>query len=172
MANPPKRYIEVDFAKNHIVTIPTPGIEPEPRQKKRRILTTRPRGRSWRMLKIICLTLLLAESTSKRSISQPSKGIPGIQLYIKRSWQRSVHHWLWKFCYKHDKHWKSYLKAMANSFPRAKLEENFQLRGTDNVQGQRSEHTFKIILHNTRNFENWGIFNNYSMSARWIWDDR
>ena len=41
-----------------------------------------------------------------------------------------------------------YLFREANSFPRAKLEENCELRGTDNVQGQ--------------------IFNNYSMSARWI----
>ena len=30
----------------------------------------------------------------------------------------------------------------ANSFPRAKLEENYELRGTDNVQGQISEHIF------------------------------
>ena len=28
----------------------------------------------------------------------------------------------------------------ANSFPRGKLEENCELRGTDNVQGQISEH--------------------------------
>ena len=32
----------------------------------------------------------------------------------------------------------------ANSFPRAKLEENCELRGTDNVQGQISEHIFKV----------------------------
>ena len=30
----------------------------------------------------------------------------------------------------------------ANSFPRAKHEENCELRGTDNVQGQISEHIF------------------------------
>ena len=30
----------------------------------------------------------------------------------------------------------------ANSFPRAKLEENCELRGTDNVQGQISAHIF------------------------------
>ena len=35
-----------------------------------------------------------------------------------------------------------YLFREANSFPRAKLEENCELRGTDNVQGQISEHTF------------------------------
>ena len=33
-----------------------------------------------------------------------------------------------------------YLFREANSFPRAKLEENCELRGTDNVQGQISEH--------------------------------
>ena len=31
----------------------------------------------------------------------------------------------------------------ANSFPRAKLEENCELRGTDNVQGQISVHMFE-----------------------------
>ena len=35
-----------------------------------------------------------------------------------------------------------YLFRDANSFPRAKLEENCELRGTDNVQGQISEHIF------------------------------
>ena len=35
-----------------------------------------------------------------------------------------------------------YLFREANSFPRAKLEENCELRGTDNVQGQISEHIF------------------------------
>ena len=36
-----------------------------------------------------------------------------------------------------------YLFREANSFPRAKLEENCKLRGTDNVQGQISE----LIIH-------------------------
>ena len=36
-----------------------------------------------------------------------------------------------------------YLLREANSFPRAKLEENCELRGADNVQGQISEHIFK-----------------------------
>ena len=39
-----------------------------------------------------------------------------------------------------------YLFREANSFPRAKLEENCELRGADNVQGQisdRHEHIFK-----------------------------
>ena len=36
-----------------------------------------------------------------------------------------------------------YLFREANSFPRAKLEENCELRGTDNVQGQISEHIFE-----------------------------
>ena len=35
-----------------------------------------------------------------------------------------------------------YLFREANSFPRAKLEENCELRGTDNVQGQIPEHIF------------------------------
>ena len=35
-----------------------------------------------------------------------------------------------------------YLFREANSFPRAKLEENCELRGTDNVHGQISEHIF------------------------------
>ena len=35
-----------------------------------------------------------------------------------------------------------YLFREANSFPRAKLEENCELRGADNVQGQISEHIF------------------------------
>ena len=35
-----------------------------------------------------------------------------------------------------------YLFREANSFPRAKLEENCELQGTDNVQGQISEHIF------------------------------
>ena len=62
-----------------------------------------------------------------------------------------------------------YLFREANSFPRAKLEENCELRGTDNVQGQISEHIFapngdyclyypSNLFRNTRSFENWGIF--------------
>ena len=39
-----------------------------------------------------------------------------------------------------------YLFREANSFPRAKLEENCELRGTDNVEGQISEHIFKAKL--------------------------
>ena len=57
----------------------------------------------------------------------------------------------------------------ANSFPRAKLEENCEPRGTDNVQGQISEHIFtpngdyclyypSHHFRNVRSFENWGIF--------------
>ena len=37
-----------------------------------------------------------------------------------------------------------YLFREANSFPRAKLEENCELRGTDNAQGQISVHVFKV----------------------------
>ena len=62
-----------------------------------------------------------------------------------------------------------YLFREANSFPRAKLEENCDLRGTDNVQGQISEHIFapnggyclyypSNLFRNARNFQNWGIF--------------
>ena len=36
-----------------------------------------------------------------------------------------------------------YLFREANSFPRAKLEETCELRGTDNVQGQISVHIFE-----------------------------
>ena len=54
-----------------------------------------------------------------------------------------------------------YLFRESNSFPRAKLEENCELRGTDNVQGQISEHIFKaklrlLCLLSIR-FKNWGI---------------
>ena len=72
-----------------------------------------------------------------------------------------------------------YLFREANSFPRAKLEENCELRGTDNVQGQISEHIFapnggyclyypSNLFRNARNFQNWGIFNNYSPKWRWL----
>ena len=72
-----------------------------------------------------------------------------------------------------------YLFREANSFPRAKLEENCELRATDNVQGQISEHIFapngdyclyypSNLFRNARSFENWGIFNNYSPKWRWL----
>ena len=62
-----------------------------------------------------------------------------------------------------------YLFREANSFPRAKLEENCELRGTDNVQGQISKHIFALngdyclyypsnLFRNACSFENWGIF--------------
>ena len=62
-----------------------------------------------------------------------------------------------------------YLFREANSFPRAKLEKNCELRGTDNVQGQISEHIFapnagyclyypSNLFSNACSFENWGIF--------------
>ena len=35
-----------------------------------------------------------------------------------------------------------YLFREEDSFPRAKLEENCEVRGTDNIQGQISEHIF------------------------------
>ena len=64
-----------------------------------------------------------------------------------------------------------YLFREANSFPRAKLEENCKLRGTDNVQGQISKHILapngdyclyypSNLFRNARNFQNWGIFSN------------
>ena len=72
-----------------------------------------------------------------------------------------------------------YLFREANSFPRAKLEEKCELRGTDNVQGQISKHIFASngdyclyypsdLSRKARSFENWGIFNNYSPEWRWI----
>ena len=62
-------------------------------------------------------------------------------------------------------------EANSTSFPRVKLEENCELRGTDNVQGQISEPIFapngdcclyypSNLYRNARSFENWGIFNN------------
>ena len=39
-----------------------------------------------------------------------------------------------------------YLFQEVNSFRRAKLEENCELRGTDNVQGKISEHIFAAKL--------------------------
>ena len=62
-----------------------------------------------------------------------------------------------------------YLFQEANSFPRAKLKENCELWGTDNVQGQISEHIFipnggyclyypSNLFCNVCNFQNWGIF--------------
>ena len=53
-----------------------------------------------------------------------------------------------------------YLFREANSFPRAKLEENCELRGTDNVQGEISEHIFAVKLRLcllSIGFKNWGI---------------
>ena len=72
-----------------------------------------------------------------------------------------------------------YLFREANSFPRAKLEESCELRGTDNAQGQISEHIFASnggyclyypsnLFRNARSFETWGIYNDYFMSPRWI----
>ena len=57
-----------------------------------------------------------------------------------------------------------YLFREANSFPRAKLEENCELRETDNVQGQITEHIFvpnggyclyypSNLFRNARNFQ-------------------
>ena len=49
----------------------------------------------------------------------------------------------------------------ANSFPRGKLEENCELRGTDNVQGQISKHIFaaklRVLCLLSIGFKNWGI---------------
>ena len=64
------------------------------------------------------------------------------------------------------------LFPLPKSFPKAQLEENCELRGTANVQGQISEHIFALngdysvyypsnLLRNARSFENWGIFINY-----------
>ena len=54
-----------------------------------------------------------------------------------------------------------YLFREANSFPRAKLEENCELRGTDNVQGQISEPIFaaklRLLCLLSIGFKNWGI---------------
>ena len=63
---------------------------------------------------------------------------------------------------------RGHLFREANSFPTAKLEENSVLRGTDNVQGQISEHIFapngsyrvyypSNLLREARSVENWEI---------------
>ena len=62
------------------------------------------------------------------------------------------------------------------SVARGKLSE---LRGTDDVQGQIYEHIFtpnrgycvyysSNLFRNVGSFENWGIFNNYSLKWRWL----
>ena len=77
---------------------------------------------------------------------------------------------------------RHYLFREANSFPRAKLGENCELRGTDDVQGQISEHIFASdggycvycpsnLFRNPPGFENWGIFNNYPAKSRGISSD-
>ena len=77
-----------------------------------------------------------------------------------------------------------YLFREANSFLGAQLEENCELRGTDNVQGQMSEHIFApnggYNVYNPSNpFATCGVLKiggnltiNYSKSTRWIRDDR
>ena len=54
-----------------------------------------------------------------------------------------------------------YLFREANSFPKAKLEENCELQGTNNVQGQIPEHIFaaklKLLCLLSIGFKNWGI---------------
>ena len=62
-----------------------------------------------------------------------------------------------------------YLFREANSFREAQLEENCELRGTDNVQGQLFEHILapnagycvyypSNLFRNAHSFENWRIF--------------
>ena len=64
-----------------------------------------------------------------------------------------------------------------------KLNENCELRGTDNAQGQISEHIFapngdyclyypSNLFRNARSFKNWGIFNNYPAKSRGISSDQ
>ena len=58
-----------------------------------------------------------------------------------------------------------YLFRETNSFPRAKPEENCELRGTDNVQGQISEHIFApngdyCLYYPSNLFRNAGSFEN------------
>ena len=55
--------------------------------------------------------------------------------YISNS-RHLARKYAWIFVHRH------YLFQEANSFPRAKLEKNCELRGTDNVQGQISKHIF------------------------------
>ena len=66
----------------------------------------------------------------------------------------------------------------ANSFPRAKLEETCELRGTDNVQGQISENIFaptggyclyypSNLFRNARNFLKSGEYSRIFPSFSW-----
>ena len=68
----------------------------------------------------------------------------------------------------------------ANSFPKAKLEENCELRGTNNVQGRISEHILdpnrgycvyhpSNLFRNVRSFENWGIFSIFPSFSWGMW---
>ena len=54
-----------------------------------------------------------------------------------------------------------YLFSEANSFPRAKFQENCELQGIDIVQGQISEHIFaaklRLLCLLSISFKNWGI---------------
>ena len=54
-----------------------------------------------------------------------------------------------------------YLFREANSFPRAKLEENCELRGTENVQGLIFDHIFaaksRLLRLLSIGFKNWEI---------------
>ena len=69
-----------------------------------------------------------------------------------------------------------YLFREAKSIPRAKLEENCEVRGTDNVQGQISEHIFapnggyclyypSNLFRNARKIQSWGIFSDIPLSC-------
>ena len=54
-----------------------------------------------------------------------------------------------------------YLFREANGFPRAKLEENCEVRETGNVLGQTSEHIFaaklRLLYLLSIGFKDWGI---------------
>ena len=64
---------------------------------------------------------------------------------------------------------RHYLFRVVNSFLRAQLEENCELRRTDNVQGQISKHILapnggycayylSNLFRNMHSFENWGLY--------------
>ena len=70
-----------------------------------------------------------------------------------------------------------YLFREANSFPKAQLEENCELQGTDNAQGQISELILApmgAFFLNMQSFEMWGyltIIHQSEVGWRWIFTE-
>ena len=82
--SPTWRSLILDFPKSD--AIPTPGIEPGPRRWERRILTTRPRGRSWYAMKMLG-DMILMGCSNVTSVSMGCK-IPSGDLNLSRDLQK------------------------------------------------------------------------------------